>query len=111
MKSSVSLISSMSPGRMSIRASVFSCSRYAVGYVPFTSGSRNQTLVKAWRRSAAARSSALSVAGYIGDMLNAVPIERPLLPVARIARSATVCARFTTCDARSMYCESRMPGA
>ena len=69
MKSSVLLHASMSPRRTSIFRSIFSCSIYAFGYVPFSIGSRNQMLFQAWCRSDAARSSALSLAGYGAAML------------------------------------------
>ena len=64
MKSRVDAICSMSPGRMSIPASVASWSRNATGYVPFRIGSRNHDVdpgMEAFAAASASRGS--SVAG------------------------------------------------
>ena len=73
-------------------------------------GRRNQSFVKPCCRSAAARSSSLSDAGYDALVLNAVPMASAV-PTARIAFAADACARHTMCDERIAIPESRMPGA
>src|SRR5262249_20222630 len=64
------------------------------GYSPFSGGCRNQTLLPAWKRSAAAASSAEAEAGSALDMLNAGPSWSGGR-VALIARDARPCARCT----------------